>query len=393
MLRFLHRKLIHIRVPAKDSKSLVFSPQNHHPTLQSISNLSHSTLQSSLTLSYLEKSCGLSPESALSASKKVTLKTTENPDSVLSLLKSHGLSKTHISKLISKHPQVLSANPDKTLQPKIKFFNDLGFSGAALAVLLSSDPTVLYANLKNRIIPSVGFLKTIVHTNENVLLSIKRSPRIINCNLQTKMNPNLSILKDHGVPESNIVKLITISPRALVHSPERFRETVEIVKETGFNPVTLNFILAVRVVTGLSKLNWERKIELYKGLGWSGDEVLSAFRMQPMCMVTSEKKIKRVVSFFVDELGWKPSGISKYPSILLLSIDKRIVPRCSVVRLLMLDGLVKKDLNILSVLKLNENSFYEKFVSEFQNRVPEVLKAYESKMKFGWEKEGQSYNS
>ena len=112
-----------------------------------------------------------------------------------------------------------------------------------------------------------------------------------------------------------------------------------------------------------------------------------------MCMMTSEKKIKRVVSFFVDELGWKPSAVSKYPDILLLSIDKRIVPRCSVVRLLMSEGLVKKDLSILSVLKSNENSFYEKFVSKFQKRVPEVLKAYEGKMEFGWEKEGQSYNS
>ncbi|XXG41076.1 hypothetical protein AAC387_Pa01g1622 [Persea americana] len=392
MLRFLHRKLIQIRVPAKDSKTLAFSHQNHQ-TLQSISNLSHSTLQSSLTLSYLEKSCGLSPESALSSSKKVTLKTTEKPDSVLSLLKYHGLSKTHISKLISKRPQLLSANPDKTLKPKIQFFNDLGVSGAALAVLLSSDPILLCMSLKNRIIPSVDFLKTIVHTNENVSLSIKRSPRILHHNTQTDMNLNLSILKDHGVPESNIVKLITTHPRALVLIPERFRETVEIVKEVGFNPVTLNFILAVRVVAGLSKLNWERKIELYKSLGWSGDEILSAFRVQPMCMMTSEKKIKRVVSFFVDELGWKPSAVSKYPDILLLSIDKRIVPRCSVVRLLMSEGLVKKDLSILSVLKSNENSFYEKFVSKFQKRVPEVLKAYEGKMEFGREKEGQSYNS
>ncbi|XXG41070.1 hypothetical protein AAC387_Pa01g1619 [Persea americana] len=392
MLRFLHRKLIQIRVPAKDSKTLVFSPQNHQ-TLLSISNLSHSTLQPSLTLSYLEKSRGLSPESARSASKKVTLKTTEKPDSVLSLLKSHGLSKTHISKLFSKRPELLSANPDKILKPKIQFFNDLGVSGAALAVLLISDPTLLRMSLKNRIIPSVDFLKTIVYTNENVSLSIKRSPRILHYNIQTKMNPNLSILKDHGVPESNIVKLITTHPRALMLIPERFRETVEIVKEVGFNPVTPNFILAVRVVAGLIKLNWERKIELYKSLGWSGDEILSAFQVQPMCMSSLEKEIKRVVSFFVDELGWKPSAISKYPDILLLSIDKRIVPRCSVVRLLMSEGLVKKDFSILSVLKSNENTFYEKFVSKFQKRVPEVLKAYEGKMEFWWEKERQSYNS
>ncbi|KAK9933757.1 hypothetical protein M0R45_020933 [Rubus argutus] len=80
----------------------------------------------SFTVSYLITSCGLSPELALSLSQKsVHLKNREKPDSVIKLLKSYGFNDTYISQLVRKRPNVLGANPEKTLLPKLEFFSSI----------------------------------------------------------------------------------------------------------------------------------------------------------------------------------------------------------------------------------------------------------------------------
>lgn len=140
--------------------------------------------------------------------------------------------------------------------------------------------------------------------------------------------------------------------------------------------------MAVRVMSCLSKSKWEHKMEVYKSLGWSHDELLSAFRAQPNCMVSSTEKIRMLMNFFVNELGLKPSVLSKWPNLLLLSLDKRIVPRCSVLQILLSKGLVKSDLNICSVLNQNKTHFLKHYVIKFQENVPDVLKAYGGEIGF-----------
>ena len=55
-----------------------------------------SSKQHSFTVSYLMNSCGLSPETALSASRKVQFETPERADSVLALLRNYGCTNTHL---------------------------------------------------------------------------------------------------------------------------------------------------------------------------------------------------------------------------------------------------------------------------------------------------------
>ncbi|XP_043725589.1 peroxisomal nicotinamide adenine dinucleotide carrier-like [Telopea speciosissima] len=59
---------------------------------------------------------------------KIRNETTERPDSVIELLQTNGVTKTHIVNLITKYPPLLFVNPVKTLKPKIEFFQSPGFS-------------------------------------------------------------------------------------------------------------------------------------------------------------------------------------------------------------------------------------------------------------------------
>ncbi|GLT70001.1 hypothetical protein SLA2020_421060 [Shorea laevis] len=99
-------------------------------------------------------------------------------------------------------------------------------------------------------------------------------------------------------------------------------------------------------------------------------------------MAVSEKKIKKFMGFFVTKLKMKPSLISKKTFLIFFSLEKRIIPRCSVLQLLISKRLIKEDTSILRVLGISENRFVEKLVSKYQNEVPDVVRAHQGKIEF-----------
>ncbi|KAF5454406.1 hypothetical protein F2P56_024074 [Juglans regia] len=419
-------------------------------SLRPISELPNITDPKSLTVSFLRNSCGLSLELAASASKKLNIENIENPNFVLDLLRTHGLTQNQIGHLISSRPLLLSADLGKTLRPNIELFKSLGFSGASLAKMLSKDPRVLQSDaytvveffrahgfsdeqistltmkrptlyvlntqkilkpkfeffkslgfsyleiakllsaepyilersLENQLIPCVQELRRILGTDENVLKALKACFSLIEINVERVLQANISILLSHGVPNSLVVKIFLIQPRSLLVRTYRFSKIVNEVMKLGFDPNNLLFVLAIRSMAVMSEALWEKKVEALRSFGLSKDEIDSAFKQQPMCMITSEKKIMKVMGFFVNNLKMKPSMISKNPNLLLLSLEKRIIPRCSVLQLLMSKGLIEEDTSILHTFKMTEKTFVEKLVEKYQNEVPDVIRAHQGKIEF-----------
>ncbi|KAG6633315.1 hypothetical protein CIPAW_12G040400 [Carya illinoinensis] len=418
--------------------------------LKPISELPISMDPESLTVSFLRNSCGFSLELAISASKKLNIENIEGPNSVLDLLKTHGLKQNHIRYLISSRPLLLLAdlgntlkpnmelfkslgfcgaslfemlskypavlesdgytaveffrargfsdkqiktltmkrpalymyNANKIFKPKLEFFKSLGFSDLEIAEVLSAAPTVLETSLEKQIIPCVQELRRILGTDENVFKVIKGYCPVIRSNVEHTLQPNIATLISHGVPQSLVLKVFFIRPSSLLICGNRFSEIVSEIMKLGFDPNCLKFVVAIISMSQNSKTMWEQKVEAFRSFGLSDDEICSAFKRQPRCMTVSEKNIKKTMGFFVNKLKMKPSKISKNPNILWLSLEKRIIPRCSVLQLLMLKGLIKEDTSIVYILKMTEKEFMEKFVSKYQNEVPDVVKANQGKIEF-----------
>eukprot|EP00268_Persea_americana_P052197 TRINITY_DN5837_c0_g1_i1.p1 TRINITY_DN5837_c0_g1~~TRINITY_DN5837_c0_g1_i1.p1 ORF type:complete len:389 (-),score=49.62 TRINITY_DN5837_c0_g1_i1:736-1902(-) len=359
-----------------------FLLQNLASSFKFISSISNPiiTKPHSFTLSYLINSCGLSPESALSVSKKLNLKTPENPNSVIELLRKHGFADTQITKMVTKFPSLLLSDPNKTLSPKIDVFKRYGVSGPDLTKIISSSPSLFQASVNKQIIPSFDFLRSVVHTDENVSATLRRSSRLFQSNLEKKIAPNISIIRSHGVPDSNIAKLIVTHPRTVLLGVERFGEIVAFVKEMDFNPLSANFTFAIRVMSGMKKSNWERKMKVYERLGWSKEEFLSAFKVQPKCMMVSEEKIVKVAEFLQCEMGWKPSILAKCPNLLLYSLEKRTIPRCLLLRILIKKGLIMEEPGLFWMLNICEKQFLEKILIKYQDLVPEIVTVYQGTM-------------
>lgn len=73
------------------------------------------------------------------------------------------------------------------------------------------------------------------------------------------------------------------------------------------------------------------------------------------------------------------------PSVLTYSLEKRIIPRCSVIRVLLSKGLINEETQICSsylVIRSNK-SFLDTFVTKHLDQVPQLLNIFLGKMTIG----------
>ncbi|KAL5710907.1 hypothetical protein ACHQM5_021416 [Ranunculus cassubicifolius] len=283
--------------------------------------------------------------------------------------------------MITKYPPLLVTDADKIIKPKIDYIKFLGFCGAKLVKFLLANPYILNYSLEKRIIPNVAFLKGIVTTDKDITTLLSRSSWVLTRNVEKLMTPNIALLRDNGVPESFIKKIVVLKATALAIAPDQFKEIVEETKKMKFDPLQFSFVKGVAVLSQLSEVSWETKISIFKKFGWSEEVFYMTFRKFPVLMEISAKKASHILEFLVNKMGYDPLVIAKCPLILSYSLDKRIIPRCLVIELLISNCLIGKDCNLNAVLAYSEKDFVEKFVTKFQGRIPKVLDVYEDKVK------------
>ncbi|XP_041016778.1 transcription termination factor MTERF15, mitochondrial-like [Juglans microcarpa x Juglans regia] len=330
----------------------------------------------SFAVSYFINYCGLSTKSAILASQRVRFRTPEKPDSVLNLLKENGFTNTQISRLVRIAPQLLLSNPEKTLLPKIEFFRSMGASSSDLSRILSSNPTLLRRSLEKHLIPCYDFLKSVLILDEKVVTVFKRSPWVV---CMHNMVPNIALLRQVGVLQSTISLLVTNFPSTAFVKHTRFAEAIHEVKEMGYDPSKTVFVNAIQVLLRMSGPKLESKLELYKRWGWSKDVALLAFKRHPNCMLLSDKKITKAMDFLVNKMGGSSTDIARNPQVLFFSLEKRIMPRCSVIQILIAKGLVKNDMSLATFIQPGERCFLDKFVIKFRDGVPELRNVYTEK--------------
>ncbi|KAJ9178531.1 hypothetical protein P3X46_010409 [Hevea brasiliensis] len=333
----------------------------------------------SFIVSYLVNSCGLTLKSALSISKTkgICFQTPERPDSVLRLFKEHGFTNSQISKIVKGRPQLLLAQPEKTLLPKFEFLRSIGVSRSGLSIIANRNPVLLSRSIERYLIPLYEILKSVLISDEKVVVALKRMGR----NFCLYSFPkNLSLLRGLGVSQSSISYLVSQCPSLMCQEVGKFAEGVKKVVNLGFDPSKIKFAEAVLVFYTMTHKTWEHKMEVYRRLGLSEDEICLIFRKHPRCMALSEKKVMGTMDFLVCKMGWQPAAVTRVPNILGLSLEKRIMPRCSVVRVLLLKGLIKGDVYLSSVLLPSEKLFLERFVINYQEDVPQLLDIYQRKM-------------
>ncbi|CAH8256160.1 unnamed protein product [Arabidopsis lyrata] len=349
------------------------------------------------TVSYLVDSLGLAKKVAESISRKVSFENKGNPDSVLSLLRSHGFTDTQISSIITDYPLLLIADGENSIGPKLKFLQSRGASSSELTEIVSKVPRILGKRGHKTISRYYDTVKEIVEADksskfEKLCHSLPQGSK-----QENNIRRNVLVLRELGVPQRLLFSLL-ISDNGHVCGKKRFEESLNKVVEMGFDPTTASFVRALHVIQGFSDKTIEEKVNLYKRLGFDVGDVWEMFKKFPTFLGLSEKKIansietfvslrftrdeivvmvkrfppcigcsaesvKKKTEFLVKKMNWPLKAVASFPQVIGYSLEKRTVPRCNVIKVLISKGLLGSELPPLScVLSITDPAFLNKYV-------------------------------
>ena len=159
----------------------------------------------------------------------------------------------------------------------------------------------------------------------------------------------------------------------LTFKPERVKGFLLRAQELGMPPTS-------RMLATISRNSKDRvaaKLEFYKRtLGVSESEVSTAMSKMPAILGFSDEILLRKIKFLVNEAAMEPRYIVERPVMFALSLEKRLVPRHYIMKVLQEKGLLDSNMSFYSVIALGEDTFKSKFIDRHKDSVPGLADTY-----------------
>ncbi|KAJ1261490.1 hypothetical protein BS78_09G033500 [Paspalum vaginatum] len=110
-------------------------------------------------------------------------------------------------------------------------------------------------------------------------------------------------------------------------------------------------------------------------LGGCSDVAIAVSRM-PTILGMSEERLLAKIQFLLNKVGLEPKYILERPTLLGFSLEKWLVPRHCVMKLLQAKRLLNSDLSFYTLPASGERTFRLKFVDCHMDSVPGLTDAY-----------------
>lgn len=336
------------------------------------------TVPTHFTEKYLINSLGFSKQEAISASAKVTrTNSSKNPALCVNFLKQTGFSDTQIKILVSKFPDLLFYDVEKTLKPKLHCLSEMGLSGPELVKVLFRDWAFFQRGLDNSIKPLLSSLKKVLDSDENVVRVVKRCSWLISYYKGGTMEANLNLLRSFGCSNDKIKHIVLRNPSILKHSTKKLEELLHRVeKEVGVSPNSAVFLHIVSVLANLSQEKVDTKVGVFKSFGWSDTNILTMLQKLPYCVALSEARIQTALTFLMKEVRYKSIYIASRPSLLTYSLEKRLMPRFEIWKFVNEKNLIKSRQEFYTVMTWPESKFLDKYVLPVKAEMPNLYDLY-----------------
>ncbi|XP_068637795.1 transcription termination factor MTERF8, chloroplastic-like isoform X2 [Aristolochia californica] len=316
---------------------------------------------------------GISRERAINASSYFSTENSlEKAESVLKFLKERGFGDTQTRKLLSKRPRLLLSKINSTFKPKFDFLEELGVSRTDTVGLVLKDHDILWRSLDGHLKPSVLFLRAQFGSDFDLPKVLKRALKLLSINLRKTVLPQIELLRSHGVSDKQIQTLFITCPGLFTCKVQLLENIISRIEKLNakFRPGML--IYAVFAVRGVSVATFEAKCKVWNSLGWSDEDIVCAFEKFPSLLTVSKEKIRALMDFFVNELGFKPKEIPA--RTFGRSLDKRIRPRYEVLKILRKWSGQQRKVSLHQIASMPERDFFERYVAPYVDKIPELQK-------------------
>ncbi|KAG0527066.1 hypothetical protein BDA96_06G200100 [Sorghum bicolor] len=239
----------------------------------------------------------------------------------------------------------------------------------------SSPRTRCSSALPGDVVPRLEFFISFYGSFEKALVAAKRNGSLLNASLERLIEPNIALFRQWGVRD--IVQLCSNVPRVLTFNLERLKESLLRAEQLGVPPTSGLLGHAVSIVSYMSEEKVAAKLEFFKStLGCSDSEVSMAVSKLPSLLGISDEILLRKIKFLVNEAMMEPRYIVERPVVLSMSLEKRLMPRHYVMKILQEKGLLNSNTSFLTFAKLGEKSFKLKFIDCHKDSIPGLADAY-----------------
>ncbi|KAH7565810.1 hypothetical protein JRO89_XS08G0020400 [Xanthoceras sorbifolium] len=241
------------------------------------------------------------------------------------LIETLNLSNTE-AQSISNSPRFSNIKSLENPQSVLDYFRSVGLSETEIRSSVLFQPRILLSDVDRILKPKIEFFQ------EMGLLANHNEPR-------KEIVKEHAFLESCGIVGSQLSFLLKARHMIFVMEESELRDLVSRVLNLGFSVNSRIFVYGLAVVSGLSKETFDRKLELIRSFGFTKHEVMEMFQKQPTMLGKSEEQLK-------------------------------------VMQILKSKRLLKKEPSFVSVLKLCEEEFLDKYVARFTDDAQELLVAY-----------------
>lgn len=343
-------------------------------TKKSAQNANH---EKTVLLNYLINTLDFPKTKALAISDRFPyVRSVEKPELTVRFFKSIGFTDAQIQSAVCSFPQILLANVEKTLKPKIQLLQELGITGSNLGRLMSKKAVILTRSLDKRLKPSVEVLNKVLIDKGDWFRVLQWCDWVIyGWPPHMRLIPNISYLQSIGIVGSQLSSLLKRQPHLFIMSGSKLKKLVSELMDIGFSTDSRMLVHGLHTLSCTSRETISRKLLLIQSCGFSKNECMEMFRRAPVLFRTSEGKIRLGLEFFLETVNLKKILV-KRPELLMYIMKERVIPRYQVFLLIKSKKLVKKGPSFYYMVQLTEHLFLEKFVLRFTENADELLMAY-----------------
>lgn len=365
---------------------------SHNRASSSTPNLN---VKNSVLADYLIHHLKLSSDKARSVSSRYPrIISAEKPEKVVCFFKDLGFSDAHIQCVVCGAPQVLFADVEHTLKPKLTFFQELGLSGPRICSIISKNPGILKCSLDKTLKPCINLISKVLEgdlrytskeqVNDRLFRVLTNSCRIVH--VRARLKANIQYLESCGVVGSQLSSLLLIRPRIVSMNADKLPKLISWALDMNFPLGSRMFVHAIRCLSCMNSNTLNGRFEVFRMFGFSEDELASMFRKSPYTFGLSEGVLRYKIGFFLRDLKFNKSVLVQHPVLLAYNIEERILPRYKVFEMLTSKRLLKEGYTFSSLVFPTNQQFLEKYILRFENDAEELLSAYNGKLLHASEK-------